>query len=72
MSIADTRSPLAVPTRTSDSASARASARVFMNAPRPHFTSITSPLIPSASFLLRIDAVISGMLSTVAVTSRKA
>ena len=43
-----------------------------MNAPSPHFTSSTSALLPSASFLLMIDAEISGMLSTVAVTSRSA
>ena len=36
----------------------------------PNFTSITSDSSPAASFFDRIDAVISGMLSTVAVTSR--
>ena len=46
--------------------------RFFMNAPRPHFTSSTKPPMPSAIFLLMIDAVMSGMLSTVAVTSRRA
>ena len=49
---------------------ARRRSRVFMNAPRPTLTSSTRPSIPSASFLLMIDAVMSGMLSTVAVTSR--
>ena len=43
-----------------------------MNAPSPHLTSSTSALLPSASFLLMIEAEISGMLSTVAVTSRSA
>ena len=43
-----------------------------MNAPLPHFTSSTSALLPSASFLLITDAEISGMLSIVAVTSRRA
>ena len=43
-----------------------------MNAPRPTFTSSTSPSIPSASFFERIDATMSGMHSTVAVTSRSA
>ena len=41
-----------------------------MNAPEPTFTSITSDLVPSAIFFERIDAVMSGMLSTVPVTSR--
>ncbi len=54
------------PTATSDSASARAVSAVFMNAPRPALTSSTSASIPSAIFLLMIDAVMSGMLSTVA------
>ena len=43
-----------------------------MNAPRPDLTSSTSASMPSAIFLLMIDAVISGMLSTVPVTSRSA
>ena len=46
--------------------------RVFMNAPRPIFTSSTSASMPSAIFLLMIDEVMSGTLSTVAVTSRSA
>ena len=46
--------------------------RVFMNAPSPHFTSSTRPPMPSAIFLLMIEAVMSGMLSTVPVTSRSA
>ena len=54
-------------------APARARRRsVFMNAPRPHFTSSTRASMPSAIFLLMIDAEISGMLSTVPVTSRSA
>ena len=52
------------------SASARASAAVAMKAPLPTLTSITSASSPAASFFDRIDAVISGMHSTVAVTSR--
>ena len=43
-----------------------------MKAPEPTFTSMTSACRPAASFLARIEAVISGMLSTVAVTSRMA
>jgi len=57
---------------TIDVASARAFARSFMKAPSPHFTSRTSALLPSASFLLMIEAEMSGMLGTVAVTSRNA
>ena len=59
------------PVATIDRASARALSRSFMKAPRPHFTSSTSAVLPSASFLLMIDAAMSGTLSTVAVTSRK-
>ena len=72
VSSASVRPPWALPMATSDSASRRASSRVFMNAPRPHLTSSTSASIPSAIFLLMIDAEMSGMLSTVAVTSRRA
>ena len=43
-----------------------------MKAPRPTFTSSTSASMPSASFFDRIDATMSGMDSTVAVTSRSA
>ncbi|CRZ96941.1 Uncharacterised protein [Vibrio cholerae] len=43
-----------------------------MKAPEPTFTSITSDSRPAASFLERIEAVISEMLSTVAVISRVA
>ena len=41
-----------------------------MKAPEPVFTSITRPCRPAASFLDRIEAVISAIDSTVAVTSR--
>jgi len=64
-------SPFAFAPDTSDFASVVASARFFMNPPRPHLTSMTRPEIPSANFLERIDAVMSGTLSTVAVTSRR-
>ncbi len=43
-----------------------------MKAPSPVLTSSTRASIPSAIFLLMIDAAMSGRLSTVAVTSRKA
>ena len=62
--------PATVPT-SAMSAPARAPApgRV-MNAPLPNVTSITRPWSPAASFLDRIDPVISGIDSTVPVTSR--
>ena len=41
-----------------------------MNAPLPKVTSITRPSRPAANFFDRIDAVINGIDSTVAVTSR--
>ncbi len=53
-------------------ASVRASSCVFMKAPLPTFTSSTSASMPSASFFDMIDEAISGMQSTVAVTSRSA
>jgi len=43
-----------------------------MKAPEPLLTSKTSACAPSANFLLMMLAVISGMLSTVPVTSRNA
>ena len=46
--------------------------RVGMNAPEPALMSITSPSSPSASFLDRIEATISGIDSTVPVASRSA
>ena len=57
---------------TSAFASATASSRVFMNAPLPHFTSKTSVCAPSASFLERMEATMSGIEATVPVTSRSA
>ncbi len=72
VSIASVASPLASAIRIRLSASVRACASVFMNAPRPTLTSSTSPFAPSAIFLLRIDAAISGTLSIVPVTSRSA
>ena len=46
--------------------------RSAMKAPLPHFTSSTRPCRPAASFLLRMLAMIKGIDSTVAVTSRMA
>ena len=53
-------------------ASASASAAVFINAPAPYLTSSTITSLPPAIFLLITDAAMSGALSTVAVTSRSA
>ncbi len=64
--------PMARPIPASEAASARASGSVFMKAPFPTLTSSTRPSIPSASFLDMIEAEMSGMDSTVAVTSRSA
>ena len=69
---AETRLPMPRPIPASVRASARASSRRFMNAPEPTFTSSTSASIPSASFFDMIDAAMSGIDSTVAVTSRSA
>ena len=63
--------PNSRPTRTRVSASSRARASSFMNAPRPCFTSSTRASMPSASFLDRIEAAMSGIDSTVPVTSRR-
>ncbi len=54
------------------SASSRARSTSFMKAPDPTFTSRTSAPVPSAIFLLMIDDAMSGMASTVPVTSRSA
>ena len=70
--IASVRTPTRVPMATIALASARAPARSFMNAPSPHLTSSTSALLPSAIFLLMMEAAMRGMLLTVAVTSRSA
>ena len=64
--------PKPMPTRTSVSASFRARVSSFMKAPRPTFTSSTSASMPSASFLDRMEAAMSGIDSTVPVTSRSA
>ena len=53
-------------------ARSRARASVGMNAPDPVFTSMTSACVPEAIFLERIEATISGIDSTVPVTSRTA
>ena len=53
-------------------ASSRASASSRMNAPLPTLTSSTSAAVPSAIFLDMIELAISGIDSTVPVTSRSA
>lgn len=64
--------PWSVPRPTIVDASSRASSMVFMKAPVPTFTSRTSEPVPSAIFFDMIEDAISGMASTVPVTSRRA
>src|SRR6266404_1139720 len=72
VSSATTFFPMRLPVSTSNSARFAASSIFFMKAPDPVFTSSTSASIPSANFLLMMDAQISAGLSTVPVTSRRA
>ena len=53
-------------------ANARASSKVFIKAPLPTLTSRRIACAPEANFLLITEDAMSGMLSTVPVTSRKA
>ena len=69
---ATVRRPTCLPISTISRASTSASACVFMNAPLPVLTSSRMRSLPAAIFLLMIDEAISGMLSTVPVTSRSA
>ena len=64
------RSPASSATASRLSASAVALSSDGSRAPEPTLTSMTSASSPAASFFERIDAVISGSESTVAVTSR--
>ena len=64
--------PASVPSCTIVRASSEAFAGSDIKAPLPVFTSRTSADVPSAIFLLMIDDAISGIASTVAVTSRSA
>ena len=64
--------PMRSPVSTINSARYAASFSFFMKAPEPVFTSRTSASMPSASFLLMMDAQIRNGLSTVPVTSRSA
>jgi len=72
VSRAVTRFPMARPMPASVRASLPASSGRFMKAPRPTFTSSTRPSMPSASFFDMMEPAMSGMDSTVAVTSRSA
>ena len=54
------------------SASSTASSFVFIKAPLPYLTSSTMFLHPAASFLLIMEEAMSGLLMTVAVSSRRA
>lgn len=64
--------PESVPRPTMVRASSRASSMFFMKAPVPTLTSRTSEPVPSAIFFDMIEEAISGMASTVPVTSRSA
>ena len=72
VSSADVVTPASVPSATIVSASSRARSSSRMNAPEPNFTSSVSALVPSAIFFDMIDDAISGIASTVPVTSRSA
>lgn len=72
VSSATVRTPLSVPNSTMVEASSRASSIVFMNAPVPTLTSRTSEPVPSAIFFDMIEEAMSGIASTVPVTSRSA
>ena len=69
---AATLRPFRQPISTINRASSTARGTVFMNAPVPTVTSSKMQSLPEASFLLMMLEAISGMLSTVAVTSRSA
>ena len=69
---AEVRTPFASPITTIASARRVASSRDRMNAPEPVFTSSTRASVPSAIFFDMIELAISGIDSTVAVTSRNA
>ena len=64
--------PAFLPICTISLARAKASSCAFIKAPLPVFTSSTMASAPAASFLLIMELAISDILSTVAVTSRRA
>ena len=69
---ATVRTPAAWPSPTMVSARRRARSSSGRNAPEPTFTSSTRASVPSAIFFDMIELAISGIASTVAVTSRSA
>jgi hypothetical protein len=69
---AETFLPIPRLMRTMASARAFESSKACMKAPSPVFTSRMRASIPSAIFLLMMEAAMRGRLSTVAVTSRRA
>ena len=71
VSRATVRTSWSVPRATIVRASSRAESTSFMKAPDPTLTSSTSAPVPSAIFLLMIELAISGIASTVPVTSRR-
>ena len=72
VSSAVVRTPWAAPSPTITSASSRARTASFMKAPVPTFTSSTRAPVPSAIFFDMIELAMSGIDSTVPVTSRRA
>ena len=66
------RTPFSSPSVTMVCASSLASASARMNAPLPTLTSSTSAPVPSAIFFDMIELAMSGIDSTVPVTSRSA
>ena len=66
------RTPCASPRSTIVRASCRAESRSRMKAPLPTLTSSTSDPVPSAIFLDMMELAMSGIDSTVPVTSRSA
>ena len=64
--------PTAFPNSTIVLANTRASAIFFIKAPVPTVTSSKIASLPAAIFLDMIELAIKGIISTVAVTSRKA
>ncbi|MBS1264397.1 MAG: hypothetical protein MAG471_00218 [Acidimicrobiaceae bacterium] len=69
---ATVRTPLLSPRPTIVRARSLARSSSGMNAPEPNLTSSTSDSVPSAIFLDMMELAMSGMESTVAVTSRSA
>ena len=72
VSSAVVRTPDSVPSATMVCASSRASSSRRMKAPLPTLTSSTSAPVPSAIFFDMIELAMSGIDSTVPVTSRSA